>query len=46
MQYLFSSVSQIILGTEQNELTKYKQVICVLCAYSTVASKMTVSKKY
>lgn len=46
MQYLYSCTSQIILGTEQNELTKYKQVVCVLCVYSTVASKMTVSKKY
>lgn len=46
MQYLCSCTSQIILGIEQNEPTKYKQVICVLYVYSTVASKMTVGKKY
>lgn len=45
MQYLFSSISQIILGTEENELTTYKPVTCVLCAYSTVPSKMTVGRK-
>lgn len=42
----FPSISQSILGTEENESSTYKHITCVLCAYSTVTSKVTVGGKY